>query len=373
MNSRRPWFHWTLLAAALLVLAPASSRAEIPLSLYGDIDYKYTKDQTGASSFSVPRVELFYSGNYDRLSYLAEVMFEAANNAYTFDIERVQLTYTFADWARISAGRFHTSIGYYNDAFHHGYYFVLTTERPTAVDFEDSNGLIPAHLVGLQADGRIRLGDNLAIRYDAEVGNGRGNPGEVTLQFARHLEPAMNFRLRFEPGGALDGLLIGGNIYHDQIPTLAGSIVYPMRELILGAHAAYFENNIHFVAEYMWIQHQEFDGGTNTYKTNAFFAELGYTLKDAWTPYVRYENTKFGSTPDPFFTAEAVVDSGGNAAPNDLGPDRGSYQRGTIGVRYIFNEHVALKVEGQLQYFSDAVSAGRTTVYTAKTQIAVAF
>jgi len=42
--------------------------------------------------------------------------------------------------ASMAAGRFHTAIGYYNDAYHHGYYFVLPTERPTAVRVEDAVG-----------------------------------------------------------------------------------------------------------------------------------------------------------------------------------------------------------------------------------------
>ena len=358
---------WTLICGLALISIPRMANADVPFSIYGDVDFKYKNDDGNTTSFSAPRLELFYSGNWDRLSFLSEVMFEAGeDNEYSLDIERVQLSYSFADWLRVAAGRFHTAIGYYNDAYHHGYYFVLPTERPTAVDFEDSGGLIPAHSVGLHVDGRVHLQPELALRYDADLANGRGAPGEVTNKFARKMLKAVNLRLRLELGGALEGVQIGANIYVDKIPTNAGdpttgqdNIPFAMSETILGAHLAYFEHNVHLISEYMWIRHHEEDGGTHTYNTQAFFAETGYTLRDVWTPYVRYEYTHFGLALDPFYAFNAA--------------SRGSFHRGTVGLRYLASEHIAFKLEGSAQRFVDPIAANAADVYVLSTQCAYAF
>lgn len=358
----------TLGALLLIVATSGDARAELPLSIYGDVGLAYQHDDgNDALSFSVARLNLFYSGSWKKLSYLAEVLFEAAtDNGFVLDVERVQVTYAFADWLRVSVGRFHTAIGYYNDAHHHGYYFVLPAVRPSAVDFEDAGGLIPGHSIGLHVDGRVRMGKYLALRYDGDVANGRGAPGEVTNLVARRLMKALNLRIRLELGGKLEGLLVGGNIYYDGIPANAGdpttradAIPFPLREIIVGAHLAYFEHNVHLISEYLWIQHKEQEGGQSTYNTHAVFGEFGYTFKEDWTPYVRYEFTRFGPLRDPFYASNAAV--------------QGSFQRASLGLRYVVNEHVALKVQGSAQYFLSGVARGARWGFGSQLQCAYAF
>jgi hypothetical protein len=361
-------FSSVVVLVVVLVGVPGSALADdIPLAIYGDIDAIYKNDNANSESFSSPRIELFYSNNWGKLSFLTEIMFEAdEDNRYVLDVERVQLAYVFAEWLRMAAGRFHTAIGYYNDAYHHGYYFVLPTERPTAVDFEDAGGLIPAHSVGVHFDGRVRLSTSVVFRYDTDVANGRGAPGEVTIAFARKQMKALNLRLRLELGTTLDGVVFGGNLYTDEIPANAGDpvtgadrIPFAMREIIAGAHVAYLGRQFHLISEYSWIQHSEKEGRQNSYSTQYAFGELGYTLEGAWTPYARYEYTRFGSNPDPFYAFNAAA--------------RGSYHRGTLGLNYLASEYLVLKVEASIQHFGDAVAAGARQVYTIASQCAYAF
>ena len=373
MNSLRVRHQGVLFASAIafvVVVVDVAGSAladEIPLAIYGDIDAIYKNDNVNTESFSSPRIELFYSNNWDKLSFLSEIMFEAGeDNTYVLDVERVQLAYVFAEWLRVAAGRFHTAMGYYNDAYHHGYYFVLPAERPTAVDFEDAGGLIPAHSVGVHFDGHIRLNPNAVFRYDTDIANGRGAPGEVTIAFARKQMKALNLRLRLELGTTLDDVVLGGNLYTDEIPANTGDpitgadrIPFAMREIIAGAHMAYLGRQVHLVSEYSWIQHSEKDGGQNSYSTQYLFGELGYTLAGEWTPYARYEYTHFGSNPDPFYAFNAAA--------------RGSYHRGTIGLNYLASEHLVFKLEFSLQHFGDAIAAGARDVYTTTSQCAYAF
>src|SRR2546421_6768102 len=169
-------------AAACLLTIGRPALAQVNLNVYGDIDYQVEKAATVTNSFMAPRLELFPTVSQERLSFLAEVLFEVGDgNEFGVDVERIELAYLFSDYFRLRVGRFHTAIGYYNDAYHHGHYFQLTVDRPEMVRFEDEGGLIPAHSVGIHADGRVPLGALGSLRYDLELANGRGRvPGEVT-------------------------------------------------------------------------------------------------------------------------------------------------------------------------------------------------
>src|SRR5262249_51804832 len=125
------------------------------------------------NAFFAPRIDLFGAADVGRLSFLTEIMFEAENNEIGVDVERLQINYLFANWLRVRAGRTHVAWGYYNDTYHHGNLFELTTARPYSVNFEDSLGIVMAHNVGIGVDGTFDLGNAGSIRYDAEVGNGR--------------------------------------------------------------------------------------------------------------------------------------------------------------------------------------------------------
>src|SRR4029079_168390 len=93
----------------------------------------------------------------DRVSVLAEVVLEAsaANTQVTTDLERLQLTYRLNDHLNLSAGRYHTGIGFYNGAFHHGSYFETPIGRPRIFAFEDEGGVLPVHEVGVSVRGKV--------------------------------------------------------------------------------------------------------------------------------------------------------------------------------------------------------------------------
>jgi hypothetical protein len=323
---------------ALLIMA-TTARADLGLNVYGDIGYLVERQASGTTnSFMSPRLELFYTATEDRLSFLSEVMMEVGDdNAFAVDVERVEVGYLFADWFRLRLGRFHTAIGYYNDAYHHGRYFQITVDRPEMVRFEDEGGLIPAHSVGLHADGRIPLGRAGSLRYDADLANGRGRiPDEVTNLADPNKGKAVNLRLRYEPAFALfDGLIVGVNAYFDSIdansttdPTMP--VITHVGERIYGAHLAYLEYDAHLIAELLRIEHRTSGAGPGI--TTAGFVELGYTIR-AFTPYARYDRVKFPALIDPFFALNKLA-------------LRGSFQSIIAGVRYVASEYVALKLEG---------------------------
>src|SRR4051794_16285095 len=112
-----------LALTAFLLFAPSAVRAELGINAYGDIGYEVdhaTNPSKTTNTFSAPRLELFLQETEGRLTFLAETMFEVGGgNAFDVDMERIEVGYLFADYFRVRAGRFHTAIGYYNDAYHH--------------------------------------------------------------------------------------------------------------------------------------------------------------------------------------------------------------------------------------------------------------
>jgi hypothetical protein len=310
------------------------AQAQVSLSVYGDIDYAVQSvDDTITQSFQAPRLELFPTATQERLSFLAEVLFEVDDqNSFVVDVERIEVAYLFSDLFRLRAGRFHTAIGYYNDAYHHGHFFQIATDRPEMLRFEDEGGLIPAHSIGVHIDGLLPLGPIGGLRYDVEVANGRGRiPDEVTNTFDPNQEKAFNLRLRLEPGFP-EGLILGGNLYFDTIRT--GGIEPPrpevtVDEVILGGHLAYLENYVHLIGEYLHITHR----ASNTVTvTQAGYAELGYTFKVV-TPYVRAQRVVFPPDLDPFFALNLLA-------------IRGSFSSGLAGLRFNVSDYLALKLEG---------------------------
>jgi len=334
--------------------------------MYGDSDASAKTDGTRAGTadtFSAAHLDFFSTANVKKWTFLAETMFEAdaVSNTYSVDVERVEVGYLVDEKLRVFAGRFHTAIGYYNDAFHHGLFFMVPIARPVMVEFEDGGGLIPAHNVGLHADGRFSIGDD-HLRYDVEVANGRAaDPTVILNKQDTNRAKAFNLRLRYEPSGLLDGLIIGGNVYFDSIPanTMAASSETgfpfhfgPLHELIVGGHAAYFEHQIHFVSEALMIQHTETDTGA-VHRTFCAFGEAGYQI-DSLTPYVRYEYTRFPTEGDPYFLKTAAD----------------GFQRPSIGMKHFTTDNIALKLEAAALF---SRRSGTDPSYSLTGQLAWAF
>jgi hypothetical protein len=323
------------LIVAVCASLGSSASAQVNLGVYGDVDYVYDSSQEVSQSFLAPRLEFFPTATQDRLFFLAEALFEVGdNNEFGVDVERIEIAYLFSDYFRLRVGRFHTAIGYYNDAYHHGHYFQIAVDRPEMVRFEDEGGLIPAHSVGLHIDGRLPLGPVGSLRYDVDLANGRGRtPDEVTNLFDANEEKAVNLRLRLEPGFP-DGLILGGNVYYDRInatlPDNAAAIE-KIDELILGVHAAYLENYVHFIAEYLQIVHRV---GNIQGVTHAAYGELAYTFNIV-TPYIRGQRVLFPLELDAFYAQNVLA-------------ERGSFYSGVAGLRFTVSDFLAVKVEAGL-------------------------
>jgi hypothetical protein len=338
-----------LAAAATLAAAGAASAQTINLNVYGDmtflgynLDAGETPPALGGQpllnpkstlysrTFTLPRVATVLSARNGRLSVVNETTFTAplnqGSNNLLINVERFEIAYEFGDWLRVKAGRFHTAFGYYNDTFHTGFYYQLPVDRPGFVNYEDNGGLIPARGIGLHADGRIPVLTIGKIKWDAELINNRAQkPTDTTIAAdGGQIPRAFNGRLRFEPGGVLEGLIVGGNFYTGHIKgstqvvplsdfNLGGSLGLPSsirlngqlqvdipdyKETTWGVHLAYEENNLHVIAEYAHFDHQRTagtcvdDAHVNnpnglprcTDTSEGGFVQVGYSFGD-FTPF----------------------------------------------------------------------------------------
>ena len=342
-------------------IGAAASAADLTLKMYGDTGFAIRNNanqpwpvQTANAnvyapgvynSFYAPRIDLFGSADVNKVTFLTEVMFEAANNGITVDVERAQLSYLVANWLRLRVGRSHLAWGYYNDSYHHGNLFELTTSRPYSVNFEDSFGIVLAHNVGVGADGTFDFGDAGALRYDVEVGNGRApDVTSVALQFATKNEKAVNLRLRYMP---IDGLIVGINGMRDVVPSLAGAngaFRPDTEELVGGAHVVYTENHVLLDVEAFAMRHNPYGGpSTNIY---GGFAEGGYTI-GAFTPYARGEYMRFPASGDVVYQYSSDSAQGQLTGESSIYFGIRDFFDLRIGVKWLPIPQVALKLEGE--------------------------
>jgi hypothetical protein len=173
------------------------------------------------NTFQIGEFDLFLSSKLSRqVSAITELVIGSdQTNAWGVDIERLQITFKPSPYLEISGGRYHTAIGYYSTAFHHGTWFQTATGRPFMYFFEDSGGILPIHSVGFTATGLVPRTGPLELHWIAEVGNGRSSnaslaPVQNFLADKDHKD--FNIAAYIKPDW-IPGLQIGGSYYRDRL------------------------------------------------------------------------------------------------------------------------------------------------------------
>ena len=277
-------------AAATVGLLEATKDAFPKVSFhgFGDIDY-HINDRAGEKNkFVLGQLDFFVISKLsDTLSILNEDVIEAnEHNSFGIEIERLLLQYHPNDYFNLDMGRYHTAVGYYNTAYHHGAWFQTATGRPGFLDFEDGGGLIPAHNVGFTIGGEIPSG-KLGLRYTVEVGNGRpfhkpdkGDSPVLNVSDDNEYK-AVNVAFTAKPEW-LPGLQIGVGVYHD---TLTPDDTPRTDEEMFHAHLVYKQGNWELLNEGYMVRHKT--RGDQAHWTPAFFDQVAYKF-GKFTPYARF-------------------------------------------------------------------------------------
>ena len=309
----------------------------------------------GSDAFALGGVDLFISSQLaDNLTFLNETVFEPTPEGdYVLDVERVIIKYEVNDFLNVQAGRFHTTIGYWNEAYHHGEWLQTTIGRPGLFNFEDDGGVLPVHLVGVVLKGR-KDSDAVGLDYTLEVGNGRGpTPDPPQIVVDANDAKAVNVSVGVQPT-SVEGLRVGGGVYLDKIPANgdagAGSVHSEADEQIVSLFGTYMANDWEVLAEFIDISH-DFDTGGEA-NSDGWYLQVGRAF-DSWTPYARIDSV----TLDDADTYYANVD------------DREAL---SVGVRWDYSDWSALK----LQYTStdvDVAGGGSRTEDSLVLQCSFAF
>ena len=201
------------------------------------------------------------------------------------EVERIIVRYDLNDYFKLSFGRYHTPINYWNTAFHHGQWLQTSISRPEMTQFGGS--FIPVHFVGTLVEGGAPAG-GLNLNYNFGLGNGRGavisRPGDFG-DVNNNRAWLVNAFLKPDH---FYGLQVGGSVYRDELNPLVAPAA---REWIQSGHIVWQKETPEFIAEFANVTHKPILGGV-TSNSQAFYAQTAYRLpfaKKLWKPYYRFE------------------------------------------------------------------------------------
>jgi hypothetical protein len=297
---------------------------------FGDLNYSVT-ELDREEGFRLGQMVGHVIADLDEgFTFFGEVSMTGADIGYSIEVERAVLRYDFSDALKISAGRFHTPVGYWNAAFHHGSWLQTTVARPEMIKF--GSRFIPTHFVGLIAEGGIPA-NPMGLGYTVGIGNGRasniargGDAGDVNDQ------RAFVAGVRSRPISIV-GLELGATFYRDQLLAPDGT---DANERIYALHAAWDRDSPEVLAEYAHVSHDPAIGSGDFPGSDGYYVQFGYRLAVAARsvkPYVRVEQV--------VVPAEAYV-----FAPLAL-----NYDGVIVGIRYDPGVFLALRLEYRYEQF----------------------
>jgi hypothetical protein len=308
----------------------------IHFSGFGDIDVSAQSRSEGSRGFSEGQFAMHVAAALSpRVNVFGEFSLTPRTDAGTGtppatgfnpEVERLLVRFDRSDHLKVSFGRYHTPINYWNTAFHHGSWLQTTISRPEMVQF--GSRFIPVHFLGALVEGRLAAhGANLA--YQAGIGNGRGNVisrgGDTGDNNGR---PAWLVSASSRPD-RLYGLQYGGSFYVDRV-SVPGRPEFD--EHIAAAHLVWDHENPEVIAEITSIRHEQVGGGLVTTSLGYYF-QTAYRLPDParlWKPYVRFEHIDIPAA-DQVFAGIPELDGT------------------TLGVRYDVITYAAVKAEMRIR------------------------
>jgi hypothetical protein len=261
-------------------------------------------------SFALGAQDLLLKGELgNHMVASTEIAIEPHDGGVVVDIERFHVRWQ-SDGFLVEAGRTHTNLGYWNNAYHHGQWLQLTIERPRWVAFEDDEGLLPVHWVGATVAAKLKMLSG-TLNLSLSVGNGRGNKVDDVrnardYQSLKALHAAAEFvgihwpELRAGLSGTIDRIPAQPAAIRPSLPDIT------IGELIGGAYVAFASYPLLMITESYVVIHraENHPGFTHQWTTFGGFGLIGYAF-GRFTPYLELERIAFlGGGTDPFFVPD---------------------------------------------------------------------
>lgn len=307
----------------------------VPIHGFADAGSAWSSGQDPGRlrGFGVGTLDLYLTPQFgDRVKSLVEIALEyGADGVGEIDAERMQLGYALDDNLTLWAGRFHTPIGVWNTAYHHGANLQTSIYRPRFIDFEDKDGLLPVHSVGVWGSGKMGLSQG-KLSYDIYLANGptvRRSRLDFNAFSDDNSSKLLGFNLGWEPTAAVRGASVGVHGFSTTADTrlASGALHSRTRVRMLGGYLAYDAHGWEGMAEYYRFANSDIDSGARR-SSRAGYLQIGRNY-GTLTPYARYERAALDGA-DNFFATQHIGRS---------------YTRGSLGARYEIDAKAALKIE----------------------------
>ena len=234
-------------------------------------------------------LDLFTTSEYKKFLFLGELVLSKDEQ----EIERIQIGWMVGD-SKVWLGRFHNPVGYWNSQFHHGSYLETSISRPSIVEFEDDNGLLPMHLMGLLIEGVKEHGEQ-GLGYALAVATG----------------PELSDKLEaldvLDPASGSQDLALTLNLYHEPViysPTRYGLYINyteipavgrgfdEIRQIVGGVYGNWESQPWRLTGSTFYVRNrlQQLNGALSDKFFSGYF-QAENTLNDRWTIFGRVEWT----------------------------------------------------------------------------------
>ncbi len=316
---------------------------------FSDFNFSAT-DQAGArSGFNEGQFTLHLSSALSsKVTAFGEVTLTARPDAgtgspaatgFNAEVERVIVRFDQSDYFKVSFGRYHTPINWWNTAYHHGQWLQTSIARPEMTRF--GGNIIPVHFVGALVEGAVPA-RGLNLNYNLGLGNGRGSVisrGGDAGDINNHRAWLANLYVKPD---RLYGLQVGGSVYQDKIGAPGAR---QFNEWITSAHVVWAKETPEVISEFANVHHRE-AGRSHTSNSQAYYIQVGYRLPWAeklWKPYYRFEYIHIPRT-DPVFQGVPGLANCGTGTPGTRWSSCS-----IVGMRYDISDYAALKLEYRRQ------------------------
>lgn len=348
----------------LALTSAASTVYAVQFNAFADINYSGSDADNTTSSFALGGLDLHANQDIDaKTRAFVEYVFEDPGTGFVLDLERLYIERKLSDDFKISVGRFHSPLGYWNNTYHHGKLMYDTVNRPSFLEFEDaSTAILPTHVVGLIGSGKVetvggKIGydvvaaNNSSLTTDGFVTPASFVPGEIGINnsSSQSEKKLILGRVSYKPN--LISLEVG--VFGMNNPVIeagggAGSAAPEGSELISqrvqGFDVHYDNKKFDAMAEYYNFNNDDSVGTSGSHDATAYFVQFGYKVTSQFKTVYRHESLTFEST-DPYFQY--------------LGRGEGTHD--IIALRYDLDESNAIKLG--IDYY-DSKLAYTETAYT---------
>jgi hypothetical protein len=271
---------------------------KVAIGAFADLGYGLTKDFKNRD-FQIGQLVLHGTVDLPRgFGVFTEVTLNSTP-IWETRVERILFSWEYSDAFKVTLGRHHLPVTWWNSTFHHGLWLQTTIRRPLMIGYSDA--FIPNHAVGLMADGLLPVLPALGIRYHLGVSGGGDDHKHTAAGAAEKGRLAGTAGVFLEPP-SLPKLRLGAVAYFDPHRTRNGKQV---SETLLGSHVIWSGEHPELIAELVLVNHESADRAT-PFRSHAAYVQAAWRLSGSWEafkPYARWDRMRLDAADPTLLTS----------------------------------------------------------------------